>query len=46
MIISSFINEIGNKNFATNYKTKEKIKYNNGVKITMTGPTSEMTNDK
>jgi hypothetical protein len=53
MIISNFINEIGNtikikiqKNtdFGINYKTKEKIKFN-GVKITMIGPTSEMGNE-
>jgi len=53
MIISNFINEIGNtikikiqKNtdFGINYKTKEKIKFN-GVKITMIGPKSEMGNE-
>ena len=53
MIISNFINEIENKikikiqkntDFGVNYKTKEKIKFN-GVKITMIGPTSEMTNE-
>ena len=51
MILSNFINEIGNKikikiqrntDFAINYKTKEKIKFNDGVKITMIGPTSEL----
>jgi hypothetical protein len=51
MIISNFVNEIGNKikikiqrntDFAINYKTKEKIKFNDGVKITMIGPTSEL----
>jgi hypothetical protein len=54
MIINKFVNEIGNKikikirrnnDFAINYKTKEKIKFNNGVKITMIGPASEMTNE-
>ena len=54
MILSNFINEIGNKikikiqrntDFAINYKTKEKIKFNDGVKITMIGPTSEMTSE-
>ena len=54
MIISNFINEIGNKikikiqrntDFAINYKTKEKITFNDGVKITMIGPTSEMTSE-
>jgi hypothetical protein len=54
MIINNFVNEIGNKikikiqrniDFAINYKTKEKIKFNDGVKITMIGPTSEMTNE-
>ena len=54
MIISNFVNEIGNKikikiqrnaDFAINYKTKEKIKFNDGVKITMIGPTSEMTSE-
>ena len=55
MIISNFINEIGNKikikiqkkytDYGINYKTKEKIKYNDGVKITMIGPTSEMANE-
>jgi len=53
MIISNFINEIGNNikikiqkntDFGINYKTKEKIKFN-GVKITMIGPTSEMGNE-
>ena len=53
MIISNFINEIKNtikikiqKNtdFGINYKTKEKKKFN-GVKITIIGPTSEMTNE-
>ena len=52
MIISNFVNEIGNKikikiqrntDTATNYKTKEIIQFNDGVKITMIGPTSEMT---
>ena len=42
MIISNFVNEIGNKikikiqrntDTATNYKTKEIIKFNDGVKI-------------
>ena len=51
MIISNFVNEIGNKikikiqrntDTATNYKTKEIIKFNDGVKITMIGPTSEL----
>lgn len=51
MIISNFVNEIGNKikikiqrnaDFAINYKTKEKITFNDGVKITMIGPTSEL----
>ncbi len=54
MIISNFVNEIGNKikikiqrntDSATNYKTKEKIKFNNGVKITIQGPTSISTNE-
>ena len=54
MIISNFINEIGNKikikiqkntNFGVNYKTKEKIKFNDGVKITIIGPTSKITNE-
>lgn len=54
MIISNFVNEIGNKikikiqrntDTATNYKTKEAIKFNDGVKITMIGPTSEMTSE-
>jgi hypothetical protein len=53
MIISNFINEIGNKikikvqkntDYGINYKTNDKIKFN-GVKITMIGPTSEMTNE-
>lgn len=51
MIISNFVNEIGNKikikiqrntDTATNYKTKKIIKFNDGVKITMIGPTSEL----
>jgi hypothetical protein len=54
MIISNFVNEIENKikikiqrntDFAINYKTKEKIKFNDGVKITMIGQTSEMTSE-
>jgi hypothetical protein len=54
MIISNFVNEIENKikikiqkntDFAINYKTKEKITFNDGVKITMIGPTSEMGNE-
>jgi hypothetical protein len=53
MNISNFINKIGNNikikiqkntDFGINYKTKEKIKFN-GVKITMIGPTSEMTSE-
>uniref|UniRef100_A0A6C0BBU1 Uncharacterized protein n=1 Tax=viral metagenome TaxID=1070528 RepID=A0A6C0BBU1_9ZZZZ len=53
MIISDFINEIGNKikikiqkntDFVINYKTKEKIKFN-GVKISIIGPTSDTTNE-
>jgi len=53
MIIRNFINEIKNNikikiqkktAFGINYKTKEKIKFN-GLKITMIGPTSEMTNE-
>jgi hypothetical protein len=48
MIISNFVNEIGNKikikiqrntDFAINYKTKEIIKFNDEVKITMIGTT-------
>jgi len=48
MIISNFINEIGNKikikikkekDTGINYKTKEKIKFN-GVSISIIGPTS------
>jgi hypothetical protein len=48
MILSKFINEIGNKikiriknqkDTGTNYKTKEKIIFN-GVSISMIGPTS------
>ena len=54
MIISNFRNEIGNKikikiqkntDFGINYKTKEKIKFNDGVKITIIGPTSDTTNE-
>ena len=53
MIISDFINEIGNKikikiqkntDFGINYKTKEKIKYN-GVKISIIGQASDTTNE-
>lgn len=54
MIISKFVNEIGNKikikiqknsDTGINYKTKEKIKFNNGVKISIQGPTSISTNE-
>lgn len=53
MISKTFINEIGNKirikikkykGTGTNYKNKTKHNYN-GIEITMTGPTSEMTNE-
>jgi len=53
MVISNFINEIGNKikikvqkhiDVGTNNNSKEKVKFT-GVKITMQGPTSEMTNE-
>jgi len=52
MLISNFINEIGNKiiikiqkntNFVINYKTKEKIKFD-GISIYIIGPTSESGN--
>jgi hypothetical protein len=51
MPIINFINEIGNKikigvqryfGQGTNHKTKETVKFTNGVKITIIGPTSEM----
>ncbi len=51
MVVSNFVNEIGNKikikiqkknkDFAINYKIKEKIKFDDGVKISIIGPTSE-----